>query len=204
VLLSAGAVVLAAGCGSHARQDAGERKGSFPIQVLGTSFPAHQAIAKPARFELRVRNAGSHTVPNIAVTLDSFSYASNYARLASNSRPIWAIEEGPGAQPSVPVESEAVSPPGGAQTAYLSTWALGPLAPESTALFEWHVVPVKSGTYTVHYTVAAGLTGKATAQTSSGKSVAGALTANIAPAPPSRHVDPKTGKVVPGQYSAVP
>jgi hypothetical protein len=63
---------------------------------------------------------------------------------------------------------------------------------------------VKAGTYTVHYTVAAGLAGKAKTQLPSGGPVEGQLTASIAPIPPSRHVDPRTGRVVPGTYPLVP
>ena len=202
MVLALVATVLAAGCGA-ARQDAREARGEFPVQVLGTSFPARQVISKPATFELRVQNTGSRTLPNIAVTLDSFSYASNFPALAARQRPVWVIEEGPGPQPSTPVESESVSPPGGGQTAYVNTWALGPLAPGSSQTFEWHVVPVKPGRYTVHYTVSAGLAGKARAVASSG-GVTGALTADIAGAPPARHVNPATGAVEPGQFPKVP
>jgi hypothetical protein len=205
VLLSASVAVLAAGCGSKARQDAHEASGKFEVEVLKASFPAHQAIAKPALFELRVRNAGKSTVPNIAVTLNSFSYKSSYPTLAENLRPVWVVEQGPGpTAPGTPVESESVSPPGGAQTAYVSTWALGSLGPESSQTFDWRVMPVKSGKYTVHYVVAAGLAGKARAQKSSGGAVNGALTADVAPAPAPRHVNPSTGKVAPGLYPATP
>jgi len=202
-VLALGAAVLAAGCGA-ARQDAREAKGEFPVQVLAATFPARQSIAKPATFELRVQNTGKRALPNIAVTVDSFSFASTFRRLASSQRPIWVIEEGPGAQPGSPVESESVSAPGGGQTAYVNTWALGPLAAESTQTFEWHVVPVKSGTYTVHYRIAAGLAGKAKAVSSSGAAVTGALTASIAPKPGARHVNPVTGRVEPGQFPKKP
>jgi hypothetical protein len=203
VVLALGVAVLAAGCGA-ARQDAHEAKGEFPVQVLAANFPARQSIAKPATFELRVQNTGTHTVPNIAVTVDSFSYASTYPGLAVRQRPVWVIEEGPGRQPSTPVESEAISPPGGGQTAYVNTWAIGPLAPESSQTFEWHVVPVKPGRYTVHYTIAAGLAGKAKAASPSGRAVTGALTADIAGTPAARHVNPATGKVEPGQFPKLP
>jgi len=202
VVLALVATVLAAGCGA-ARQDARELKGEFHVHVLGTSFPVHQVIATPATFELRVQNAGSRALSNIAVTIDSFSYTSNYARLAAAQRPVWVVEQGPGPEPPTPVESETISPPGGGQTAYVNTWALGRLAPESTATFEWRVIPVKAGRYTVHYTVAAGLAGRARAVASTG-SLSGALTANIAGSPPLRHVNPATGKVEPGRFPSIP
>jgi hypothetical protein len=195
--------LLISGCGGS-RQDVHEAKGAFTMNVVHSSFPATQAMARPTRLELVVRNTGSATAPDVAVTLDSFYYTESYPELAANKRPVWVVEEGPGAIPTRPVESQAVSPPGGGQTAYVNTWALGPLAPGHTQRFLWQVVPVKAGAHTVHYTVAAGLAGKATAQLASGAAVQGQLTANVAAAPPTTHVDPSTGRVIAGAYSAIP
>ena len=58
-----------------------------------------QSIARPSRLELLVRNTGTRTVPNVAVTIDSFAYATNYPELAANKRPIWVVEQGPGKIP---------------------------------------------------------------------------------------------------------
>jgi hypothetical protein len=199
------ALLFLAGCGAGTRQDANEPKGTFAVKVLSASFPAQQSVARETRMVLRVRNTGTQTVPNLAVSIDSFAYTSDYPNLASNKRPIWVVETGPGAIPTRPVESEAISPPGGGQTAYVNTWALGPLAPGHTGTFVWRVVPVKSGTYTVHYVVAAGLSGRARAQLAHGGGPAvGHLTATIAPRPPATHVDPETGQVVPGAYPTTP
>ena len=198
-LLCACAGLVASGCGG-ARQDAHEPSGTFTLQVAKASFPSGQAVARPANLELVVRNSGTQTAPNVAVTLDSFYYNSTFPGLASRQRPVWVIERGPGEIPEPPVQSEAVSPPGGGQTAYVNTWALGPLAPGAGRRFLWHVVPVKPGRRTVHYAIAAGLAGKARAALASGGAVAGAFTVEIAPAPPATHVDPNTGRVVAGAY----
>jgi len=205
VLLTAMAstAALASGCGA-ARQDTHERKGSFTLKVLKASFPSSQTVARPTSFEVQVENAGTQTAPEVAVTLDSFYYVERYPQLAANKRPVWVIETGPGAVPSPPVESEAVSPPGGGQTNYVNTWALGPLAAGRTQKFVWRVAPVKAGRYTVHYAIAAGLAGKAKAERPGGGRVQGQLTADIAPAPPARHVNPATGRVVLGAYPIVP
>jgi hypothetical protein len=194
---------LLGGCGSS-RQDAHEANGTFTLKVLKASFPARQTLVRPTRLELQVKNTGAHTAPNVAVTIDSFYYTEKYPELASNKRPIWVIESGPGRVPSRFVESQTVSPPGGAQTNYVSTWALGPLAPGHTATFIWHVAPLKPGTHTIHYTIAAGLAGKAKAQLASGRPVQGRLTAQISSAPPLRHVNPATGRVEPGAAPAIP
>jgi hypothetical protein len=198
------ASLLAGGCGSGARQDAREPSGSFTLAVVHAAFPPKQAIARPASMELVVRNTGARTAPNVAVTVDSFYYTEHYPELASNKRPIWVVEKGPGATPSRPVESEAVSPPGGGQTAYVNTWALGPLAPGGSRTFLWHVVPVKPGLHRVDYTVAAGLAGRARAELPSGGPVAGHFGVAIASVPPARHVNPNTGQVVPGRYPQTP
>jgi hypothetical protein len=198
--------MLAAGCGAGTRQDAHELTGTFALKIVAASFPASQSIARQSKFELQVRNAGTRRVPNVAVTLDSFDYTSHYPELAADKRPVWVIERGPGATAQPPVESQEISLPGGGQTAYVNTWALGPLAPGRTQTFIWRVVPVKSGTYTVHYTVAAGLAGKARARTElrSGALVQGQLTADIAPAPALNHVNPSTGRLEPGEFPASP
>jgi hypothetical protein len=200
VLLGAFVAVVVSGCGGGARQDAGEPAGTFALKVVHASFPAKQSVVHQASMTLQIRNTGAHTVPNVAVSVDSFAYTSNYPNLASDKRPVWVIEQGPGPPANPPVQSQAVSPPGGAQTAYVNTWALGPLAPGHTATFRWQVTPVKAGVHTVHFTVAAGLAGKAKAQLATGGPVQGSFTADIAPRPPSRHIDPSTGRIVAGAY----
>jgi hypothetical protein len=195
--------LLAAGCG-QARQDAHEPESAFTVRVVKASFPAHQAVARPTHLELRVQNTSAKTMPNVAVTIDSFYYAEDYPELADNKRPIWAIEEGPGPIPKRLVPTQTVSPPGGGQTAYVNTWALGPLAPGHTQTFLWRVMPVKPGLHTVDFTVAAGLAGKARAQLADGALPTGHFTVDIAPQPPANHVDPNTGQIVSGAYPLVP
>ena len=203
MLAGACAVLGASGCGA-ARQDAREVKRSYAIEVVKARFPKLQSIARPTSLELQVRNAGTRTAPSVAVAVDSFYYTENYPELAATQRPVWVIEQGPGAPVRTPVESQAISPPGGAQTAYVNTWTLGALAPGQTQTLVWRVTPVKAGIHTLHFTIAAGLAGKAIARTPSGAPVLGQLSANITPLPPSRHVDPRTGRVVPGQYPLIP
>jgi hypothetical protein len=202
-LIAVAPAALASGCGGT-RQDAHEASRSYAMEVLHASFPVKQSIARPTSFALQVRNAGARTVPNVAVTLDSFYYTEHYPELAADKRPIWVIEQGPGPAARPPVQTQEISKPGGGQTAYVSTWALGPLAPNGTQTFIWRVVPVKAGVYTVRYTIAAGLAGKAKAQLASGGPVQGQLTASIAPIPRSTHVDPRTGRVVYGTFPLVP
>jgi hypothetical protein len=196
--------LLAAGCGGGSRQDAGEPAGTFAVRVVHASFPAKQTIARQAKLEMVVRNTGTRTVPNLAVTLDSFDYTSHYPELADRERPVWVIERGAGGAASPPVESEQVSQPGGGQTAYVNTWAFGALEAGASRTLSWRVVPVKSGSWTVHYTLAAGLAGKAKARLASGDPVHGQFAVQIAPAPPLTHVNPSTGHVEAGQFPLSP
>jgi hypothetical protein len=190
-------VVLASGCGA-AQRNVHEHTGTYTVEVLHAHFPAKQAIAQNERLALIVRNAGARTIPNVAVTLDSFYYTSTYPHLSSNKRPVWIVNTGPGAVPTRPVQTEEVNPPGGGETAYVNTWALGALPPGASKRFVWRVTPVKPGLHVVHYAVSAGLDGKSLARLAGGGRAAGRFVAAIAPAPPATHVNPETGLIVAG------
>jgi hypothetical protein len=196
------AALIAAGCGGS-QQTAGEPNKTFAMQVVRASFPGKQAVARPATMEIEIRNSGEHAVPNVAVTLDSFNYRSSYPELAAAERPVWAIEQGPGRVPKPAVQSEEVSKGGSGGTAYVNTWALGPLAAGQTRTFTWRVVAVKAGTHVVHYSVGAGLAGRSKAQASSG-SLQGQFAVDIAASPGRTHVNPATGKVESGAAPATP
>jgi hypothetical protein len=191
-------VALASGCGA-AQRNAHEAKGLYTVEVVRPRFPAKQAIARDTRLSLVVRNAGTATIPNVAVTLDSFSYASTYPHLASNKRPIWIVNRGPGPLSTRPVQSEEGSSQGGAETVFVNTWALGALAPGKSRIFVWRVTPVKAGVHTIHYSVSAGLDGNARIGLAGGGRPAGVFVARVAPAPPPTHVNGETGRITPGR-----
>lgn len=190
-------VLLAGGCGGSER-NVHEPKGTYTVEVLRARFPAKQEIAHDTRLALVVRNSGNRTIPNVAVTVSSFYYTSDYPRLSANKRPVWIVNTGPGTVPVRPVRTVEVNPPGGGETAFVNTWALGALAPGKSRVFVWKVTPVKAGVHIVHYTVAAGLDGRALARASGGGQVRGSFAARIAPAPQPTHVNPETGRIVPG------
>ena len=196
-----GASALAAGCGGGSPATAGEPSKTFDIEIVRASFAAKQSIAKHERVLMTVRNRSSEAIPNLVATVDSFNYSSNYPELSAKQRPIWVIERGPGTPARSPVETQEVSIPGGGQTAYVNTWALGVLPAHQTETFFWVVVPVKAGAYTVHYAFTAGLAGKAKARLVAGGPAVGHFHVVVAPKPPETHVDPKTGQVVPGPYA---
>jgi hypothetical protein len=205
--------LLVSGCGGS-EQNAGEVKRSYPVQIVRASFPALQSVPRAAKMVLTVRNPGPRALPSVAVTLDSFAYVDHYPGEASPQQPVWIVDEGPGTVPRRPVQTQTVDPPGGGQTAYVNTWALGPLAAGATRTFVWRVTPVKSGVHHVDFIVAAGLGGNARARLSTsralkqgivrvgpGEAPAGRFTVAIAGRPPARHVNPETGQVAPGPYS---
>jgi hypothetical protein len=191
---------LAGGCGESSHADAGEPKGRFTVQIANASFPAKQAVARPAALRLAVRNTGARTLPDVTVAVTSFYYTSDYPHLASRKRPVWVVNRGPGQVANPPVETVQTDPPGSGTTANYDIWALGPLRPGATRSFVWNVSPVKPGVHRIAYRVYAGLGGKAQAQLADGASPAGSFTVHIADRPPPTHVDPTTGKVVPGPY----
>jgi hypothetical protein len=193
----ASVALLAVGCG-EAQRNASEPKGSYDVEVLRARFPTAQAVARNTALEIAVRNSGTGTIPNVAITVDSFSYRSDYPNLADPRRPTWVVNQGPGAIADPPVETEQVNQPGGGQTAYVNTWALGALAPGATRTFVWRVTPVRPGTHMLSYRVVAGLDGRAVARTAGGATPTGRLTVHVASEPPATHVNADTGRVVPG------
>lgn len=172
------------------------------MKIAQASFPKKQAIARPSTLRIEVRNSGTKTLPNVAVTVDSLTYKAKQPEdLADPTRPTWVINTGPGpVATKPPVETEEVNPSGGGETAFVHTWALGRLAPHASKMFRWKLTPVRAGTYTVHYRVAAGLNGKAKAVLASGGAPLGSVTVHVAPKPPLTHVNPNTGAIAEGPY----
>ncbi len=194
---------LAAGCGSQT-QAASEPKGKFPV-IASASFPSGQRISARTRLVVKVTNAGRRTVPDVAVTItdgipshpdwgtqvQAFDYVLNQSNLASHSRPVWVVDQSPG-----PCQYSChTGGPGGAVTAYSNTWALGPLKPHKTAVFDWHLTPVQPGAWVVNWSVAAGMVGNAKAVTPGGGLPRGSFTVHISQVPAKSYVN-NNGKIV--------
>jgi hypothetical protein len=172
-------LVAISGCGGGDRQDKNEKAGTYTVSV-DAKFPGKQHISKPETFELAVHNTDSRAMPNVAVTLQGFSSRTDDSTLADAERPVWVVD---------------TDPVGGA-TAYTNTWALGRLAAGQTKRFVWKVTPLKAGSHTLKYRVAAGLNGKAKAQLSGGSIPEGSVDVAISRKPVQATVDPATGAVV--------
>jgi hypothetical protein len=142
-----------AGCGAE-RQDADAPSGEFDVEVTDASFPAEQRIAEPATLKLEVANRGERAVPNLAVTVATepgeegeapIAFAQNRddPALADSGRPVWIVDEGPG----------------GGESAYADTWAVGPLGKGQTRTLEWKLTAMEPGRYTVAWRLAPSLEG---------------------------------------------
>src|SRR5215210_6438183 len=154
-----------AGCGGE-RQDENEPEGDFPVEVVKASFTEKQKLAKSSDLVVSVRNAGNDTIPNIAITVNGLDVRKEDPDLADPSRPVFALN---GVQVEIAGFPEAKdASPRGCDTAYVNTWACGPLKPNQEKTFRWSVTAVKAGSFKVDWRVAAGLDGKAKAVAAGG------------------------------------
>jgi len=176
----------ATGCGSGERQDSGEPAGTFRVDVLDARFPERQRLAQQTQMTIRVRNAGSRTVPNLAVTVDRFSRRSEETGLADASRAVWIVDR----------------EPAGGTTAYRNTWSLDGVPPGAVRTFTWRVTAMAPGRHELTYRVAAGLDGRAEAVTREGGPPEGSFSVTVSARPARERVDPETGRVVPVETPA--
>jgi hypothetical protein len=182
------ALALAAGCGGDDETDA-EQPASYRVALPVASFPARQQLAHEVTLELAVRNTGSRTIPNVAATLltggedgtvaDAFSRVADDEGLASRTRPVWIVDEGPQ----------------NGETAFGNTWSLGSVAPSRTRVFRWRVVPVRAGRYTLRYRLFGSTTGQSRLRLQNGDPVQGSLKVRVSGKPSQVRVTPD-GRVV--------
>jgi hypothetical protein len=183
-------------CGGGERQDENEPEGNFQVDVLDATFPSKQKLAKRSSLTIKVRNAGDKTVPNIALTVNGFDERRKDPDLADPSRPVFAVNGVPEQIGGFPESKDTT--PLGCDTAYVSTWACGPLAVGKVKAFKWSVTAVRAGPYRIRYTVAAGLHGKAKAVDENGARPTGTFTGTISDTPPKTRVADDGKTVVSG------
>lgn len=183
------AVALAlAGCGGS--DDSGaERSTSYPV-TAHASFPARQSLAEHVELTIAVRNAGTRTIPNVSATIETGGRADGTAveafgsklddpGLASHSRPVWIVDDGPLS----------------GDTAYANTWALGSIRPGDTRTFTWSVVPVRAGRYTLRYRLSGSTTGLSRLKLPGGGVPDGSLPVRVSGKPAVVRVTPD-GRIV--------
>jgi len=189
-------VLALASCGGGERQDANEPEGKFEVAVVRAGFPEKQKLAKRSELEIVVRNESRRTVPNIAVTVKGFDERRKNTALADPNRPVFVINGVPKEIGTFPESKEAA--PEGGETAYVGTWALGPLEPGERKAFRWNVTAVRAGPFDITYEVAAGLDGRAKAVGAGGKALEGRFVGTISDEAPDTRIADDGETVVEG------
>ncbi|HVG75776.1 MAG TPA: hypothetical protein VM824_10365, partial [Thermoleophilaceae bacterium] len=152
--------------GGGARQDADEPEGNFDVAVVSATFPKQQKLAQTSQLVITVENTGKQAVPNLAVTVNGFYYRATQPGLSNPERPRFAVTGISRQIGGFPEAKDAT--PLGCDTAYVNTWACGPLKPDEEKTFRWTVTAVQAGDYRIDWRVAAGLDGKAKAVAAGG------------------------------------
>jgi hypothetical protein len=174
--------IAVVGCGGGERQDANEPEGNFPVEVVSATFPAKQKLAQTSELVITVRNSGKKNLPNLAVTVKGLSFRATQPGLSDPERPRFAVN---GIQRQIGGFPEAKdASPAGCDTAYVNTWACGPLKPGDETTLVWKVTAVKAGPYEVSWRVAAGLNGKAQAVVTGGGAPTGSFSGSVSRAAP--------------------
>jgi hypothetical protein len=161
-------MVALASCGGAGKQDEDDPTGTFKVDVPRASFPGHQRLAQESTLQITVVNRDTREIPRLAVTVEGFSQRREDSTLADPNRPIWILNE----------------PPVNADSALTNTWTLGPVSPGKSRTFIWKVTPVRAGTYSVRYKIAAGLYGKAkVVDSATGDAPEGSFISRVSPKP---------------------
>jgi hypothetical protein len=190
-------LIAATGCGGGERQDADEPAGEFPVRVLNARFPERQKLAQSSDLVITVRNAGTETIPNIALTVDGFDYRKDDPDLADRVRRRFAINGVPVEIAGFPEAKDAT--PRGCDTAYVNTWACGSLRPDAQTTFRWSVTAVRAGPFKIDWQVAAGLDGKAKAVSAGGGAAPrGSFAGSVSSRPPQTRIGEDGRTIVSG------
>jgi len=185
-------------CGESASSDS-EPTGTFQVKVAEASFPTAQKLGQTALLKLAIRNTGKRTVPALTVSFTiagkegvnsslPFAVRDPQPELAQPERPVWVLAQ---TYPRL----HGSSKPGGASTSSRKTFALGELKPGATTDAVWKLSAVRSGKYTLLYSIDAGVGGKAKAKTDNGVRPGGSFATEISERLPETEVTP-SGEIV--------
>jgi hypothetical protein len=170
--------------------------GKYPVRVVTAKFPNRQRVAQTNLLRLSVRNVGDKALPNTVVSLfidrnaqGSFQVVENAPGQANQSRPVWILNN------LYPKLADNVAP-AGADAAQTNTFQFGSLAKGETKEMRWSLTPVRGGTHTLRYQLAASLEGQAQAVNEDGSPVRGQFVVSIATKPPKAGVNDKGQPVI--------
>ena len=197
-LAALAAAALLGACGESS-SDANEPTGTFHVKVTEASFPTKQKLGQTSLLQLGIRNTGKRTVPGLTVTFTiagkrgvnsslPFGVSDPQPELAQPDRPVWVLAQ------TYP-RRDGSSAPGGASTSSPKTFGFGPLKPGETTKAVWKLSAVRSGKYTLKFSVDAGLSGQAKAETGNGISPGGSFTTEISSQLPETEVT-DSGEIV--------
>lgn len=196
-LAALAAAALLGACGGGSSDT--EPTGTFHVKVTEAKFPTAQKLGQTALLQLAVRNTGKRTVPALTVTFtiagkqgtDSslpFGVRDPQVGLAQPERPVWVLAQ---TYPRL----HGSSKPGGASTSSPKTFSLGELKPGATTDAVWKLSAVRSGKYTLLYSIDAGLSGNAKARTDNGVRPGGSFATDISERLPETEVT-DSGEIV--------
>lgn len=170
------------GCGNDEseRQGADDKAGTYQVDVVTASFPRRQQLSREQTLRVTVRNAGSETIPGLAVSLEGINTLNEQPGIADPQSPVWIVDNAPRA----------------GVTAYVNTWSLGELPPNEEQEYVWQMTPVVAGRHTLRWRVAGNLTGSAKAELADGGAPEGTFNVRVRSAPKQTRVNPETGQIV--------
>jgi hypothetical protein len=182
VALTAAALLGACG-GDSGDSEHGEPTGTFKVKVTEASFPSPQRLGQTSLLRLGIRNTGDRIVPGLSVTFTiagkrgassslPFGVSDPQPELAQPERPVWILAE---TYPRLHGSTD----PGGASSANRKTFSFGELEPGETTKAVWKLSAVRAGKYTLLYSIDAGPSGEAKAETDGGVRPGGSFTAEI-------------------------
>jgi hypothetical protein len=191
------AAALLGACGGSSSDD--EPTGTFQVKVTEATFPTSQKLGQTALLKLGIRNTGKRPVPALTITFTiagkqgvnsslPFSIRDPQPELATPERPIWVLSAG---YPRL----HGSTHPGGTTTSNHKTFDFGPLKPGQTTKGVWKLSAVRSGRYTLLYSIDAGLSGNAKAETDNGVRPGGSFATEITERLPETEVT-DSGEIV--------
>lgn len=191
--------LIVAACGGGSSSDSNEAEGTYRVQVTEANFPTKQRLGGTYLLDLGVRNTGKKTIPALTVSISikgkqgqgstlPFAVHDPQPELAQPDRPVWVLAAH---YPKFAGDSAA----GGAETSNQKTFDFGALKAGKSADAVWKLSAVKAGRYTLLYSIDAGLSGKAKAETGGGVGPGGSFAVDINPVEYNTEVNDR-GEVV--------
>lgn len=198
-VLSAALALSIAACGGGSSSDANEAEGNYDVKVTDAGFPTEQHLGQTYLLKLGIRNTGQKTIPALTVNVAvkgkqgegstlPFGIRDPQPELAQPDRPVWVLAA------HYPKFAGSTAN-GGAETSNPKTFDFGPLKKGAGANIVWKLSAVKAGSFTLVYSVEAGLTDTTKAKTAGGAAPGGSFTVKVSSAARNTEVN-DSGEVV--------